>query len=201
MLFIIEQTWKQPRCPSTEEWIKKMWYIYIMVYYSAEKNNNIMKFAGKWKELENIILSEVTQTQKDKHASSLPSPLSFYYLSLLTCAYLHRMTHCQQLSGTEGDRMDGLDTVPIARPGSDPGANSTASFLSEQAEKHLRDRCELDLWASGGLSSCGLGETQENFQLQLEDEKLWIASRLIWFDQPRPPDSSQTAPVKIGPSS
>ncbi|KAL6080966.1 hypothetical protein STEG23_016231 [Scotinomys teguina] len=67
MLFIIEQTWKQPRCPSTEEWIKKMWYIYIMVYYSAEKNNNIMKFAGKWKELENIILSEVTQTQKDKH--------------------------------------------------------------------------------------------------------------------------------------
>ncbi|KAL6084590.1 hypothetical protein STEG23_036633 [Scotinomys teguina] len=51
---------------STEEWIKKMWYTYTMKYYPGEKNNNIMKFAGKWKELENI-LSEVTQTQKDKH--------------------------------------------------------------------------------------------------------------------------------------
>ncbi|KAL6092320.1 hypothetical protein STEG23_003252, partial [Scotinomys teguina] len=51
---------------STEEWIKNMWYIYTIEYYSAEKNNNIMKFAGKWKELGNIILSEVTQTQKDK---------------------------------------------------------------------------------------------------------------------------------------
>ncbi|KAL6044736.1 hypothetical protein STEG23_000933, partial [Scotinomys teguina] len=61
------RTWKHPRCPSTEEWIKKMWYIYTMEYYSAEKNNTTMKFAGKWKELENIILSEVTQTQKDKH--------------------------------------------------------------------------------------------------------------------------------------
>ena len=66
-LFIIARTWKQPRCPSTEEWIKKMWYIYTMEYYSAEKNNDHMKFAGKWMELENIILSEVTQTQKVKH--------------------------------------------------------------------------------------------------------------------------------------
>ncbi|KAL6055573.1 hypothetical protein STEG23_020555 [Scotinomys teguina] len=54
---------KKKRCPSTEEWIKKMWYI-----YSAEKNNNTIKFAGKWKELENIIPTEVTQTQKDKHS-------------------------------------------------------------------------------------------------------------------------------------
>ena len=58
---------KQPRCPSTEEWIKKMWFIYTMEYYSAMKNKGIMKFAGQWMELENIILSEVTQTQKDKH--------------------------------------------------------------------------------------------------------------------------------------
>ncbi|KAL6092980.1 hypothetical protein STEG23_036966, partial [Scotinomys teguina] len=48
-------------------------FLYTMEYYSAEKNNNIMKFAGKWKELENIILSEVTQTQKDKHGWNLPS--------------------------------------------------------------------------------------------------------------------------------
>ncbi|KAL6083825.1 hypothetical protein STEG23_027735, partial [Scotinomys teguina] len=54
----LARTWKQPRCPSTEEWIRKMWYIYTMEYYAAEKNNDIMKFAGKWMELENVILSE-----------------------------------------------------------------------------------------------------------------------------------------------
>ena len=62
--FITTRTWKQPRHPSTEEWIKKMWYIYTMEYYTEEKNNDILKFAGKWMDLENIILSEVTQTQK-----------------------------------------------------------------------------------------------------------------------------------------
>ncbi|KAL6051881.1 hypothetical protein STEG23_000245 [Scotinomys teguina] len=55
------RTWKQPRCPSTEEWIRKMWFIYTMEYYAAEKNNDIMKFAGKWMELENVILSEEPQ--------------------------------------------------------------------------------------------------------------------------------------------
>jgi hypothetical protein len=47
-LFIIVRTWKEPRCPSTEEWIQKMWYIYTMEYYSAIKNNEFMKFLGKW---------------------------------------------------------------------------------------------------------------------------------------------------------
>jgi len=51
------QKWKEPRCPSTEELIQKMWYIYTMEYYSAIKNNDFMKFIGKWMELENIILS------------------------------------------------------------------------------------------------------------------------------------------------
>ena len=63
-LFIIARNWKEPRCPSTEEWIQKMWYIYTMEYYSAIKNNDFMKFAGKWMDLENITLSEVTQSQK-----------------------------------------------------------------------------------------------------------------------------------------
>jgi len=63
-LFIIARSWKEPKCPSTEEWIQKMWYIYTMEYYSAIKNNDFMKFIGKWIELENIILSEVTQSQK-----------------------------------------------------------------------------------------------------------------------------------------
>jgi hypothetical protein len=60
-LFIIARSWKESRCPSTEEWIQKMWYIYTMEYYSAIKNNEFMKFLGKWMDLEDIILSEVTQ--------------------------------------------------------------------------------------------------------------------------------------------
>jgi hypothetical protein len=51
-LFVIARSWKQSRCPSTEGWIKKMWYIYKMEYYSAIKNNDFVKFTGKWMELE-----------------------------------------------------------------------------------------------------------------------------------------------------
>nr|AAQ96247.1 LRRGT00034 [Rattus norvegicus] len=58
-LFIIARSWKEPRCPSTEEWIQKMWYIYTVEYYSAIKNNDFMQFVDKWMELENIILNEV----------------------------------------------------------------------------------------------------------------------------------------------
>ena len=62
VLFIIARSWKQPRCPSTEEWIQKIWYIYTMEYHSAIKNDDIMNFGGKLMELENF-LSEVAQTQ------------------------------------------------------------------------------------------------------------------------------------------
>jgi hypothetical protein len=55
-LFIIARSWKEPRCPSTKEWIQKMWYIYTMEYYSAIKNNEFMKLLGKWMDLEDIIL-------------------------------------------------------------------------------------------------------------------------------------------------
>jgi hypothetical protein len=64
-LFIVARNWKQPRRSSTEEWIKKMRYIYTMAYYSAIKSKDIMKIVGKWMELENIILSEATT--KDTH--------------------------------------------------------------------------------------------------------------------------------------
>ena len=57
-LYVIARTWKQLKCPSTEEWIRKMWYIYTLEYYTAEKNSNIFKFAGKWMDLENIKLRE-----------------------------------------------------------------------------------------------------------------------------------------------
>jgi hypothetical protein len=66
-LFVIARTWKQPKCPTTEEWIQKMWFTYTMEYYSAIKYEDIPSFAGKWMELENIIPSEVTQIQKDMH--------------------------------------------------------------------------------------------------------------------------------------
>ena len=61
-LFIIARSWIEPGCPSTEEWIQKMWYI-----YTAIENNEFMKFLGKWMDLEGIILSEVTQSQKNSH--------------------------------------------------------------------------------------------------------------------------------------
>jgi hypothetical protein len=67
VLFTIAKLWKQPRCPTIDEWIKKMWYLYIMEFYSAMKKNEILSFAGKWMELENIILSEVSQAQKTKN--------------------------------------------------------------------------------------------------------------------------------------
>ena len=60
-LFIIDRSWKELSCPSTEKWIQKMWYIYTIEYYSAIKNNDFMNFLDKWMELQNIILSEVTK--------------------------------------------------------------------------------------------------------------------------------------------
>ena len=66
-LFVIARTWKQPWCPSMEEWIKKVWHIYTLEFYSAVKNNNLLNFACKWMEIGNILLSEVTQTQKDEY--------------------------------------------------------------------------------------------------------------------------------------
>ena len=66
-LSTIAKTWKQPKCPPTDEWVKKMCYIYTMEYYSAIKKNEIMPCAPTWMQLEIIILSEVSQKEKDKH--------------------------------------------------------------------------------------------------------------------------------------
>jgi hypothetical protein len=66
-LFTIAKLRKQPIYPRIDEWIKKMWYLYTMEFYSAMKKNEILSFAGKWIELENFILSEVSQAQKTKN--------------------------------------------------------------------------------------------------------------------------------------
>ena len=73
-LFTIARTWKQPKCPSIDEWMKKMWCIYTMEYYSVIKKNEIMPFAATWMDLEIIILSEANQTEKGK-----------YHMILLIC--------------------------------------------------------------------------------------------------------------------
>ena len=68
-LFIIARTWTQPRCPSADEWIRKLWYIYTMEYYSAIEKNTFESVLMKWMKLEPIIQSEVSQ--KEKHQYSI----------------------------------------------------------------------------------------------------------------------------------
>ena len=63
----IAKLWKEPRCPSTDEWIKKMWYIYTMEYYAAIKRHEILPFPTTWMELEGIMLSEISQLEKDNY--------------------------------------------------------------------------------------------------------------------------------------
>ena len=69
--FTIAKLWNQPRCPSTDKWIKKMWHIYIIEYYSMVNMNAIMVFAVKWMELETIMLSGISQSPKPKVECSL----------------------------------------------------------------------------------------------------------------------------------
>ena len=67
-LFIIARTWKQPRCPSADEWIRKLWYIYTMEYYSAIRKNSLESVPVRWMKLESIIQSEVSQKDKDQYS-------------------------------------------------------------------------------------------------------------------------------------
>ena len=66
-LFIIARTWKQPRCPSADEWIRKLWYIYTMEYYSTIKKNSFESVLMRWMKLEPIIQSEVSQKEKHQY--------------------------------------------------------------------------------------------------------------------------------------
>ena len=66
-LFTVAKSWKQSKCPSTDDWIRKKWYIYTVEYYSAIKENDIMPLASTWIELDILILSEMSQKEKDKY--------------------------------------------------------------------------------------------------------------------------------------
>ena len=66
-LFTIARPWKQPKCPSTDEWIKKMWHIYTVEYYSAIKRNEIEFFVVRWMDLKSVIQSKVSQKEKDRY--------------------------------------------------------------------------------------------------------------------------------------
>ena len=75
-LFTIARTWKQPRCPSANEWIRKLWYIYTVEYYSAIKKNAFESVLMRWMKLEPIIESEVSQKEKHQHSMLLLSHFS-----------------------------------------------------------------------------------------------------------------------------
>ena len=66
-LSTIAKLWKEPKCPSTDEWIKKLWFVYTMEYYLARRKNEIWPFAATWMELEGIVLSEIGQSEKDRY--------------------------------------------------------------------------------------------------------------------------------------
>ena len=72
--FTIAKCWKQPKCPSVNEWIKKLWYICTMEYYAAERKKELLPFSTAWMELESIMLSEISQAVKDKY--HMMSPLT-----------------------------------------------------------------------------------------------------------------------------
>ena len=75
-LFTIAEIWKQPKCPSVDEWMKQLWDIYTMEYYSAIKKKKSLPFATVWMDLEIIMLSEISQSEKDKYHMIMWNPMN-----------------------------------------------------------------------------------------------------------------------------
>ena len=71
-LFTIAKIWNQPKCPSVNEWIQKLWYIYTIEFYAAERKKELIPFATAWMELQSIMLSEISQTVRDKYRMISP---------------------------------------------------------------------------------------------------------------------------------
>ena len=87
-LFIIARTWKQPRCPSADEWIRKLWYVYTMEYYSVIKNKTFETVPMRWMKLEAIIQSEVSQ--KEKHQYSILTHLCMEFREMVVITLCER---------------------------------------------------------------------------------------------------------------
>ena len=79
-LFTVTKIWKQPKCPSMDEWIRKMWYIFIMEYYLAITKDKITPFAAAWMELETLTLSEVRKTYSYRVKSEGQTPYAIIYV-------------------------------------------------------------------------------------------------------------------------
>ena len=98
-LFIIARTWQQPRCPSADEWIRKLWYIYTMEYYSAIKKNTFESILMRWMKLEPIIQSEVSQ--KEKHQYSILTHIYMEFRKMVTitlCTRQQKRHWCREQS-------------------------------------------------------------------------------------------------------
>ena len=93
-LFTIAKTWKQPKCPSTDEWIKEMWCIYTVEYYSAIKRNEIIPFVAMWEDLEIIILSDVSQKEKDKYHMIFLYVEFILYMIIYEYVYISTVNKC-----------------------------------------------------------------------------------------------------------
>ena len=76
--YLLARTWKQPKCPLTDEWIKKMWHIYTMEYYSAIKRNETELFVVRWMDLESVIQREVSQNEKNKYCMLIHTVTCYY---------------------------------------------------------------------------------------------------------------------------
>ena len=108
-LFRIAKTWKQPKCASTDEWIKKIWYVHTTGYYSATKKNKIMPFAATWMELETLILNEVSQKEDKYHMISLISRM--YYTAQMNLSTEKKIMDLENrlvVAWGEGEGVGGL---------------------------------------------------------------------------------------------
>ena len=104
-LFTTARTWKQPRCPSADEWIKKLWYIYTMEYYSAIKRNTVEAVLMRWMNLEPVIQRQVSQKKKDKyHMLTHTCGIQKDVLRTLCAGQQRRHRHKEQTFGFSGRR-------------------------------------------------------------------------------------------------
>ena len=103
--FTITKCWKQPKCPSVNEWIKKLWYIYTMKYYSAERKKDLLPFVRAWMELESIMISEISQGVKNKY--HMISPISGNLINKTNMQAKYNQRHCNKEQTVSNQRGGG----------------------------------------------------------------------------------------------